>query len=87
MILTFALSLHASVPATNNISRLRRAADVPLESRQTLKDSRPDIVLTSSPADFSFYNEFYPASTGRHEQPKTSMLHWVSSLIKKVVRR
>ena len=87
VLLSFALGLHASVPAVNNASKLQRAADVPFESRQTLKDSRPVIALTSSPADISFYDEFYPTSTARHEQPKTSMLHWVSSLIKKVIRR
>jgi hypothetical protein len=87
VLLSFALSLHASVPATNNTSSLRRAADVPFESRLTLNHSRPEIALTSSPADISFYDEFYPVSTAHTAQPKTSMLHWVSSLIKKVVRR
>jgi hypothetical protein len=46
--------------------------------------SRPALVLTSAPADVSFYEEFYPAATARHEQPqKTSLLHWFGNLIKK----
>ncbi|HEX3585900.1 MAG TPA: hypothetical protein VH024_07885 [Candidatus Angelobacter sp.] len=49
---------------------------------------RPALLLTAAPADVSFYEEFYPAATARHhEQPKTGVLHWVSSLIKKAVRR
>jgi hypothetical protein len=47
-------------------------------------DSRPVLVLTAAPADVSFYEEFYPAATARHEQPqKTSLLHWFGNLIKK----
>jgi hypothetical protein len=87
VLLSFAMGLYASVPATNNTSSLRRAADVPFESHLILKDSRPEIALTSSPADISFYDEFYPVSTARPEQPKASRLHWFASLIKKVVRR
>jgi len=53
--------------------------------------SHPALVLTAAPADVSFYEEFYPAGTARHEQPpqepKTSVLHWFGNLIKKAVRR
>jgi hypothetical protein len=53
--------------------------------------SRPALVLTAAPADVSFYDEFYPAATVRHDQapqpPKTSVLHWFGNLIKKAVRR
>ena len=43
-------------------------------------------MLTAAPADISFYDEFYPAASVRHEQPqqqKTSVLHWFGSLFKK----
>jgi hypothetical protein len=50
--------------------------------------SRPALMLTAAPADVSFYEEFYPAATVRHEQPpKMSVLHWFGNLIKKAVRR
>jgi hypothetical protein len=40
--------------------------------------------ITAAPADISFYDEFFPAtSAARQEQPKTGMFHWVGSLIKK----
>lgn len=56
--------------------------------------NRPALVLTAAPADVSFYEEFYPAAMARQDQapqppqePKTSVLHWFGSLIKKAVRR
>jgi hypothetical protein len=49
--------------------------------------SRPALLLTAAPADVSFYEEFYPAATVRHDQapqpPKTSVLQWFGNLIKK----
>jgi hypothetical protein len=49
--------------------------------------SRPALMLTAAPADVSFYEEFYPAATVRHEQPpqppKMSVLQWFGNLIKK----
>ncbi len=81
---SFALSLHASVPALKSSATSNRPADVQFES---LAQGRPALALTAAPADVSFYEEFYPATSLRQEQPKTSLLHWVGSLIKKAVRR
>ena len=80
-----ALSLHASVPAS---SHARVAGSLGGQTVQPVFDhSRPALVLTAAPADVSFYEEFYPAATARHEQapqpPKTSVLHWFGNLIKK----
>ena len=82
LVVSFALSLHASVPA-NSPSRV--AHSIGGQTVQPVFDhSRPALVLTAAPADVSFYEEFYPAATVRHEQPqKTSLLHWFGNLIKK----
>ena len=81
-----ALSLQASVPAN---SPTRAAHSLGGQTVQPVFDqSRPALLLTAAPADVSFYEEFYPAATVRHEQPaKTSVLHWFGNLIKKAVRR
>lgn len=81
-LLGFAVSLQASVPA-NSTSRVAHPA--PGQTVQPVFDhSRPALVLTAAPADVSFYDEFYPAATVRHEQPqKTSLLHRFGNLIKK----
>ena len=84
-----ALSLHASVPAS---SPARVAKSFGGQTVQPVFDhSRPALMLTAAPADVSFYEEFYPAATARHDQaqqpPKTSVLHWFGNLIKKAVRR
>jgi hypothetical protein len=57
-----------------------RPTDVQFESS---REGRPAIELTASPADVSFYEEFYPLTTVRQEQPRTGVLHWFGSLIKK----
>lgn len=77
---SFALSLHASVPALKSSVTSNRPADVQFES---LAHSRSALELTAAPADVSFYEEFYPLTAVRQEQPKTGMLHWFGSLIKK----
>jgi hypothetical protein len=57
----------------------RRAALVPAE---------PTLTLTASPADFSFYEEFYPSGAVQQEpHAKAGVLHWIASLIKKAVGR
>lgn len=81
----FALSLHASVPAS---SPARVAGSFAGQTVQPVFDhSRPALVLTATPADVSFYEEFYPAATARRDQAsqpqKTSLLHWFGNLIKK----
>lgn len=81
---SFALSLHASIPALNNSATTNRPTDAQFESTT---HGRPVLTLTAAPADISFYDEFYPAISVRQEQPKTSVLHWFGSLIKKAVRR
>jgi hypothetical protein len=39
--------------------------------------------ITATPATISFYDQFYPRVATHLEQPKTGMLHWVGTLIKK----
>jgi hypothetical protein len=75
-----AISVHASVPSVNSPATLHPGANVQLKSPT---HAHSDLGITAAPADISFYNEFYPASSARQEQPKTGVLHWVGSLIKK----
>jgi hypothetical protein len=91
----FALSLHASVPTANFAPGLKRAADVasaiPFEQPVAMH-GRPALALTASPADVSFYEEFYPVrgdlqSAQTQAQQKTGALHWFASLFKKTVKR
>ena len=77
---SFGLSVHASVPSVNSPATLHRSANVQLESPT---HAHSGLGITAAPADVSFYNEFYPASSARQEQPKTGVLHWMGSLIKK----
>ena len=81
---SFALSLHASVPVLKSPAVSSRPADIQFE---ILAQCRPALELTATPADVSFYEEFYPLTVVRQKQPKTSLLHWFGSLIKKAVRR
>ncbi|MGZ4875523.1 MAG: hypothetical protein ACXV5R_10170 [Candidatus Angelobacter sp.] len=74
--------MHASIPALKSSSL--PSADVQFEKAT---HGRPAVALTAAPADISFYEEFYPSTAVRQEQPKTSVLHWFGSLIKKAVRR
>ena len=88
-LLSFAVSLKASVPAN---STFRVAHPSGGQTLQPVFDhSRPALLLTAAPADVSFYEEFYPAATVRRDQTpqaqKTSVLHWFGNLIKKAVRR
>ena len=85
--MSFALGLNASVPAANPNSRLKRAVDVPFATPdRTLSAS----AITTSPVDGSFYEEFYPALSDDAEaqslQPKSGMLHKLTSLFKKAVK-
>ena len=83
-LVSFALSLHASVPANSSVAHPSGGQTV----QPVFDHSRPALMLTAAPADVSFYEEFYPTATVRHEQPpKTSVLHWFGNLIKKAVRR
>lgn len=77
---SFALSLHASVPALKSPATSNRPVDIQFES---LAQGRPALELTAAPADVSFYEEFYPLTVVRQEQPKTGVLHWFGSMIKK----
>jgi len=80
----FAFGLHASVPSLNKPATLNQASDVQFEA---LAQRHQPLALTATPADISFYDEFYSVVPARPEQPKTSVLHWFGSLIKKAVRR
>jgi hypothetical protein len=84
-LVSFALSLHASVPA-NSPSRVSHPS-VGQTVQPVFGHSRPALLLTAAPADVSFYEEFYPAATVRNDQvqqpQKTSLLHWFGNLIKK----
>jgi hypothetical protein len=89
----FALSLHASVPTANVAPGLKRAADItsaiPFEQPFAMH-GRPALALTASPADVSFYEEFYPVRgdlQSAQTQTKTGALHWFASLFKKTVKR
>jgi hypothetical protein len=75
-----AVSLHASVPSVNSPGTLNRSANPKFES-SIQATTAPGI--TAAPADVSFYDEFFPATSTRQEQPKTGVLHWFGSLIKK----
>jgi hypothetical protein len=83
----FALSLHASVPPANSHSGLKRAIDVPFATPALTQSA---LAITASPADNSFYEEFYPATADDADQqtlqPKTGVLHRFTSLIKKAVK-
>jgi hypothetical protein len=81
---SFALNLHASVPSVKHTS----GRPISVVDEFAFDHGRPVLTLTAAPADVSFYEEFYPMTAGRQEQPrKTSVLHWFGSLIKKAVRR
>jgi hypothetical protein len=85
-LLSFAVTLQASVPAITNSSRFGRTADIQPPSQSTLSHDRPVLTLTATPADVSFYEEFYPEESLQQEQPpKPGMLHRFTSLIKKAV--
>jgi len=76
----FSISLHASVPALKSSGVSNLPPDIQFEN---LAQGRPALELTATPADVSFYEEFYPLNEVRQEQPKTGVLHWFGSLIKK----
>jgi hypothetical protein len=80
----FAISLQASVPSLKSTAVSNRPTDLQVESST---QARPALELTAAPADVSFYEEFYPLTTVRQEQPRTGVMHWFGSLIKKAVRR
>lgn len=79
---SFTLSVHASVPRVSYAAGHTSS----VVGQPGLDHGRPVLTLTAAPADVSFYEEFYPL-TVRHEQSKTSVLHWFGNLIKKAVRR
>lgn len=79
MLAGFAVSLHASVPAVNSPAAANRSVN---QQFQTPVQSTA-LGITAAPADVSFYDEFFPATSARQEQPRTGMFHWVGSLIKK----
>jgi hypothetical protein len=81
VIASFAVSLHASVPSVNSsTTRLNRSAKPQFENTT---QGRSALEITATPADDSFYDEFYSALMARQAQPKTGMFHWVGNLIKK----
>jgi hypothetical protein len=91
--MAFALSVHASVPMTNTASGLKRAAEVTPDlpfAKSASTHGRTAVALTSSPADVSFYEEFYPSSIPgedlQPEQTKTGVLHRFASLFKKTIK-
>jgi hypothetical protein len=74
-----AVSLHASIPSANNPAALIRSVNQ--QFQRPMQGTA--LGITAAPADISFYDEFFPATSARQEQPKTGMFHWVGSLIKK----
>ncbi len=83
----FVLGLHASIPAANNVSRFDRPSDLQFEGLSSSNPSRLGPVLTATPADVSFYEQFYPSHVNHELRPRTDVLHKLASLIKKAVRR
>jgi hypothetical protein len=79
VITSFAVGLHASVPSVNRSTPLNHNATQPIESSTTTLATE----ITAAPATVSFYDQFYPRMATHQEQPKTGMLHWVGTLIKK----
>ena len=77
---SLAISLHASVPSVNSPAKLHRSGNPQFESST---QGRSALGMTAAPASISFYDEFYPVTSARQEQPKTGVLHWVGSMIKK----
>jgi hypothetical protein len=77
---SLAISLHASVPSVNSPAKLHRGGNPQFESST---QGRSVLGMTNAPASISFYDEFYPVTSARREQPKTGVLHWVGSMIKK----
>lgn len=82
--LTFALTLHASVPAAN--TDVKPASDIPFKQLTAPAHAPADSALTSSPAHISFYEEFYPTPAAQPIPAKTGVLHRFASLIKKTVK-
>jgi hypothetical protein len=82
--LTFALSLHASVPSAN--SGRKPTSDAPFKQLTASSHTRADAALTSSPAHISFYEEFYPTAVAQPIPAKTGVLHRFASLIKRTVK-
>jgi hypothetical protein len=80
MVLGSTLSVYASVPSVSRPATLNHRASPQFQSAT---QAHPGLVITASPADFSFYDEFYPVSVVRQTQSKPGMFHWVGSLIKK----
>ncbi|HSK45645.1 MAG TPA: hypothetical protein VLA83_17345 [Candidatus Binatia bacterium] len=72
--------MHASVPSVNSPAALHRSVNPRFESSTQANSA---LGITAAPADISFYDEFFPATTAPQAQPKTGVLHWVGSLIKK----
>ena len=82
--LTFALSLHASVPAAN--TGLKPTSDIPFKQLTASGHAPADSSLTSSPAHISFYEEFYPTVVVQPIPAKTGVLHRFASLLKRTVK-
>lgn len=80
VIASFAIGLHASVPSVSKAATQLKPSAKPQFETTTQSSA---LAITATPADFSFYEEFYPVKTSRQEQPKTGVLHWMGSMIKK----
>jgi hypothetical protein len=82
--LTFAATLHASVPGT--VVRFNRSS---AEAHLDDSTAKRKLALTAAPADtISFYLEFYgteqlPAKV----QHKGGLLHWFTSTVKKTAQK
>jgi hypothetical protein len=74
--ISFALSLHASVPSVH-----KSAAQAPFAIPATSSHSHAVQALPNS--DVSYYEEFYPAETRPETQAKSGILHRFASVIKK----
>ena len=85
--LAFAATLHASVPATVSPAKLNQSSGLRLDTLNS--QAKQNLALTAAPADRrSFYLEFYsPESLPAKAQPKSGLLHWFTSAVKKTAHR
>ena len=85
LLLAFAATLHASVPAAPAARFKQSSASMRVDDRKT----RQNLELTAAPADRrSFYAEFYSGEPLATKAPrKGGLLHWFTSTVKKTAQK
>lgn len=84
LLLAFAATVHASVPAASAAKFNQSSASMRIDDRQ----SRQNLELTAAPADRrSFYAEFYSDELLPTKAPrKGGLLRWFTSTVKKTAQ-